>query len=57
MPQTAGAGMNYDPAENHLKTVVDQDLCQFRNIAVDRVATLAICVHLLRSQSAQDVDS
>ena len=54
MPQTSGAGMNYDPAQYHLKTVVDQTLRQFRNIAVDRVTMLAIGDELHRTESAED---
>jgi hypothetical protein len=54
MPQTSGAGMNYDPAQYHLKTVVDQALRQFRSIAIDRVTMLAIGDELHRTESAED---
>lgn len=54
MPRISGAGMAYNPADYHLKTVVDQALRQFRNIAVDRVTMLSIGGHLHRTDSAED---
>ena len=54
MPRISGAGMAYNPADYHLKTVVDQALLQFRNIAVDRVTMLSIGGHLHRTDSAED---
>ena len=54
MPPVSGTGMTYNPADYHLKTVVDQALLQFRNIAVDRVIMLSIGGHLHRTDSAED---
>ena len=54
MPRISGAGMAYNPADYHLKTVVDQALRQFRNIAVDRVTMLSIGGLLHRTESAED---
>ena len=54
MPPVSGAGMAYNPSDYHLKTVVDQALLQFRNIAVDRVTMLSIGGHLHRTDSAED---
>ena len=54
MPRISGAGMAYNPADYHLKTVVDQALRQYRNIAVDRVTMLSIGGLLHRTESAED---
>lgn len=54
MPRISGAGMAYNPADYHLKTVIDQALRQFRNIAVDRVTMLSIGGRLHRTDSAED---
>ena len=53
-PRTTGTGMSYDPADYHLKTVLDVERGQYRCIATDRVTKITIVGKTYRTTSAQD---
>ena len=54
VPPITGAGMSYDPADYHLKAVIDIERGQYRCIATDRVTKITIGERTYRTTSAHD---